>query len=387
MVIATPGRLAQLVTMGSVRFHAQHLQYLVLDEAERLFEPQFVGPLTEIHALLPPPGQRQTLMFSATITAAMLECNLGFAGNNNKLTSTATSSQNKNKNKKSSQKGGAADADADEADGDDDDDDESASMQRLPPMLHNPVFVQVSTADDAIVATLDQRYLFMPQSVKDVYLAHLLQRMKPDHAAYSPARSVIVFTSTCKGCELVAEVLTQLQIPNAALHSRISQTRRIASLRKFRSGSVRVLVATDVASRGLDIPTVAQVINFDVPRSLEDYIHRTGRTARAGREGQAVTLVTQFDVEIFGQIEDRVGRKMELFPDADEDDVLKLLKDVTDARKIAKIRLEEYDINAKKFGDDAVVIDERQVRKEGKERFLRAGMGKVGAGKKRMLAM
>lgn len=95
-----------------------------------------------------------------------------------------------------------------------------------------------------------------------------------------------------------------------SLHSLLPQSERTANLSRFRASAARLLVATDVASRGLDIPTVSLVVNFDVPRNPDDYVHRVGRTARAGREGEAVTLVGQRDVQLVLAIEKRVGRQM-----------------------------------------------------------------------------
>jgi ATP-dependent RNA helicase DDX49/DBP8 len=114
--------------------------------------------------------------------------------------------------------------------------------------------VQVFSDDDALVEQLDQRYLFMPQNIKEVYLVYLLS--KTNYAA----SSCIVFVSTCRGCEVITQLLHEVGVACESLHSRKSQSRRLASLGKFRSGQAKVLVATDVASRGLDIPTVQLVV-------------------------------------------------------------------------------------------------------------------------------
>lgn len=99
-------------------------------------------------------------------------------------------------------------------------------------------------------------------------------------------------------------MLTELDIPSVPLHSHLTQPQRLLSLAKFRAGQVPVLVTTDVGSRGLDIPEVALVVNWDCPRTGEDYVHRVGRTARAGRGGLAVTIITERDVELVKGIED-----------------------------------------------------------------------------------
>jgi len=120
----------------------------------------------------------------------------------------------------------------------------------------------------------------------------------------------------------------------------MNQTQRLGALNKFRSGKTSLLIATDVASRGLDIPSVDCVINFDIPNHSKDYIHRVGRTARAGRSGKALTFVTQYDVELFQRIEKLIGQKMEVYP-TDTDDVLVLLERVNEAQRIANMEVRE----------------------------------------------
>ncbi|CAN0310336.1 unnamed protein product, partial [Hapterophycus canaliculatus] len=107
------------------------------------------------------------------------------------------------------------------------------------------------------------------------------------------ARSVMIFVSKCRKCQELSETLLELGVDCTPLHSMLGQRRRTAALGKFKSQQTKVLVSTDVASRGLDIPAVDLVINFDVPRVATDYVHRVGRTARAGRRGRAISLVSQ----------------------------------------------------------------------------------------------
>ena len=127
----------------------------------------------------------------------------------------------------------------------------------------------------------------------------------------------------------------------------MSQPKRLGALNKFKSGERNILVATDVASRGLDIPSVDVVINYDVPANSKDYVHRVGRTARAGRSGRSVTLVTQYDVEMFQKIEHLTGVKMEQFA-AERDEVLLLLEQVSNAQRIATMQMRETDEGGKK---------------------------------------
>lgn len=186
-----------------------------------------------------------------------------------------------------------------------------------------------------------QSYVLVPQTVKQVYLVYIMCMEQ-----FSSA-SVIIFTSTCKGCEIISQLLTELEIDNVSLHSQKDQHRRLAALGKFKSSKARVLVATDVASRGLDIPTVELVLNFDVPRTQEDYVHRVGRTARAGRKGCAITLLSQYDIDIFKEIETYLGIRMDEF-NLSEDKVLELLNKVTQASQMAKIKMQNFDLTSRK---------------------------------------
>ncbi|XP_042371376.1 probable ATP-dependent RNA helicase DDX47 [Plectropomus leopardus] len=116
----------------------------------------------------------------------------------------------------------------------------------------------------------------------------------------------------------------------------VCQNKRLGALNKFKSKSRSVLLATDVASRGLDIPHVDCVINYDIPTHSKDYIHRVGRTARAGRSGKSITFVTQYDVELFQRIESLIGKKLPAFP-TQEEEVMMLVERVSEAQRFARL--------------------------------------------------
>ena len=183
----------------------------------------------------------------------------------------------------------------------------------------------------ATVAELDQKYILTPASVRDSYLVYILR----EHAEN---KSVIIFTHTCKNCQTLANMLWKCDLPCVALHSLKSQGERLAGLATFKSGLVKILVATDVASRGLDIPQVELVINSNVPAAPKDYIHRVGRTARAGRGGMAITLMTQYDVDRVKQIEATINTKLVEF-ETNENEVLPLLRAVMVARREAQLKV------------------------------------------------
>jgi ATP-dependent RNA helicase DDX47/RRP3 len=171
-----------------------------------------------------------------------------------------------------------------------------AKLQRA--SLTNPVRVEVSSKYQT-VSTLKSSYLFVPAKHKDSYFAYLMNELA--------GQTIIVFTHTCATTQRLALMLRALGFGAVPLHGQLSQPMRLSALNKFKAGERSILLATDVASRGLDVPSVDAVINYDVPVNSKDYIHRVGRTARAGRAGLAITVVTQYDVELYQRIEHMLG--------------------------------------------------------------------------------
>lgn len=198
-----------------------------------------------------------------------------------------------------------------------------AKLQRA--SLVDPVKIVVSKKYQTVKG-LRQTYIFCPAKYKDVYLCFVLNEMA--------GNSFMVFVATCEHAQRVALMLRNLGFGAIPLHGKMSQPKRLGALNKFRSGESKILVATDVASRGLDIPHVDVVANYDVPTHSKDYIHRVGRTARAGRSGVAITYVTQYDVELFQRIEHLIDKKMSQYP-TDREQVMILLERVTEAQRIA----------------------------------------------------
>ncbi|KAI7115619.1 ATP-dependent RNA helicase, partial [Hortaea werneckii] len=123
-------------------------------------------------------------------------------------------------------------------------------------------------------------------------------------------KPTIIFCNRTSTATLLEHLLRLLNHRVTSLHSGLQHTDRTNNLARFRARAARILIATDVAARGLDIPSISLVINYDLPRNPDDYIHRVGRTARAGRRGTAISLVGQRDVELVHAIEERVGREM-----------------------------------------------------------------------------
>ena len=310
IVVATPGRLAAMIRDGStLRLGAA--RFLVFDEADRLLHPQFGEDLATIAGALP--AKRQTLLFSATITPDVEAV--------------------------------------------------AASSVSTPHRF-------AATLKPQTVQSLTQRYLFVPSRVKMCYLFHLLQTMiwgdgggggdddddgDGSEGKSRRVKSAIVFVSTCRMCHQLREMALELEMPCVCLHAQASQKNRIKALGMFKSSTVPLLFATDVASRGLDIRRVGLVLNFDVPNDAAEYVHRVGRTARAGRGGIAITLVSQYDVELIQAIEAYVEKKLDLLEGIDEEKVLLLMKKVSTAQRIVRIKLSESDFDER--------ADERKQRR------------------------
>lgn len=258
VVIATPGRLADHIQTSGMDTVSglRRTRIVVLDEADRLLTPGPGSMLPDVETclgVLPPSSERQTCLFTATVTPEVM------------------------------------------------------ALKEMPRPKHKPpIFVcEVDAAAElAVPATLKQTYLTIPPIYREAYLHILL--LTPKNVS---RKSIIIFCNRTRTADLLERLLRGLDHSVTSLHSKLPQSVRNSNLSRFRARASRILVASDVASRGLDIPEVDLVINYDVPRNPDDYIHRVGRTARAGHEGEAVTMVGREDVELLLSIEARVGQK------------------------------------------------------------------------------
>ena len=381
-VVATPGRLAELLR-GPSPPRLSHVRFLVLDEADRLLTANsgFEKDVAELllHCNRNKRTQCQTLLFSATMTRSLESVEeIAGAGKGRlplkKFVIRDDEKDQKNKRQKvmenESDEGSENDiAECGNDDGDIDlDAEKKATEEALTPK---------------IPAGLKQEYIFMPSRVRDAYLLTTIRTMlsnggrakdtKGRHAwrggrkvSLGPpdgnhsdsddedegkCRSTIVFVATCERAALVSGILTEVGVENVALHSLLSQNRRLAALAKFKSQQVRVLVATDIASRGLDVPTVDLVINSELPRNPVSYVHRIGRTARAGRRGRAISLVSEQDVSLVHAAEEITGRPLEKCSEITDDAAIRMLGPVTKAARLAKMKLMDigFDELVKKF--------------------------------------
>ncbi|KAI5172429.1 ATP-dependent RNA helicase DDX47/RRP3 [Nematocida sp. LUAm3] len=194
-------------------------------------------------------------------------------------------------------------------------------------ILNNPLFFHV-TEHLSTPSALLQNYIFLPQKYKDVYLCDIISKMGPI--------KTIVFVSTCVSAEKLEMLLLRMGELVCSVHGNKQQHERSSIIEGFRTGAQNILIATDVLARGIDIPSVRTIINYDVPECAKDYIHRVGRTARAGASGRSITFVTQYDVEEFQRLEISAKCKMQEYH-VDKESIEQLMDVVMEAKRDVEI--------------------------------------------------
>lgn len=249
LLIATPGRLLDHITQKTANL--SQVQFLILDEADRMLDMGFLPDLQRIISLIP--AQRQTLLFSATFSPEIKKLAQSY--------------------------------------------------------LRNPITVEVAR-NNAAADTVRQIVHMVPsERKKDAVVKVLNARIQQ-----GLSRQAIVFTNSRIGCSKLASALERSGIKAGAIHGDKSQIERMQILDAFKKGVVDVLVATDVAARGLDIADMPCVINHELPFNAEDYVHRIGRTGRAGAQGDAIALVDSSEEKLLLDIEKLMNRKLTRMP-------------------------------------------------------------------------
>ena len=246
VLVATPGRLLDHIEAKNAVLN--QVEYVVLDEADRMLDIGFLPDLQRILSYLPK-GNRQTLLFSATFSPEIRKLAQSY--------------------------------------------------------LQDPITVEVARPN-ATATNVEQRFYSVAEDDKRAVVRQLIKTRALTQA--------LVFVNSKLGAARLARSFEREGLKTAALHGDKSQDERLKSLDAFKRGEVELLVATDVAARGLDIVDLPAVFNFDVPFNAEDYVHRIGRTGRAGASGLAVTLVDRDDVRLVGDIERLIKKKIELEP-------------------------------------------------------------------------
>lgn len=243
VLVGTPGRLIDYFKQGV--YGLKRIQVMVLDEADRMFDLGFIKDIRYVLRRLPPPEQRLSMLFSATLGHRVLE--LAYEH------------------------------------------------------MNNPKLVQIEP--DKVTADRVRQVLYFPSNEEKVpLLIGLLKSMD--------ARRTMVFVNTKREAERLEAYLTVNGVQAQAISGDVPQKKRLAMLRDFQSGDLPVLIATDVASRGLHIPGVSHVVNYDLPQDREDYVHRIGRTARAGESGDAISFGCEQYVFSLPEIEEYIGHKL-----------------------------------------------------------------------------
>jgi ATP-dependent RNA helicase RhlE len=243
IVIATPGRLLDLMNQGFVKLN--DVQYFVLDEADRMLDMGFINDMKKVIAKLP--TKRQTLFFSATAAPSIM-----------KLANT---------------------------------------------ILHNPVSVTV-TPVSSTVSVIKQSVYFVDRNKKRGLLKHLIKSENIDHA--------LIFTRTKRGADKVAKDLNADGVKAEAIHGNKSQGARERALKGFKDRAIRILVATDIASRGIDVDKLSHVINYEIPEVAETYVHRIGRTGRAGESGIAISMCDREETKYLKEINKLIKKEIDV---------------------------------------------------------------------------
>lgn len=252
ILVATPGRLLDLIDQRALTL--RDVEIFVLDEADQMMDLGFIVPLKRVAKLLP--QNRQSLFFSATMPQAI----------------------------------------------------EALGKQ----FINNPVKVEVAP-QSTTAERVEQRAIFINQSEKQALLTMTLRSGLADDAQDKIDRAII-FTRTKHGADRVVRHLIPAGIEAAAIHGDKSQGQRTAALKGFREGRIKVLVATDIAARGIDVSGVSHVFNFEIPNVAEQYVHRIGRTARAGADGIALSFIAEDERPYIKQIERLTGVKLTVLP-------------------------------------------------------------------------
>jgi ATP-dependent RNA helicase RhlE len=241
ILVATPGRLFDLVSQGYIKLHRTEI--LILDEADHMLDLGFIKDINDLIRFLP--KKRQTLFFSATI--------------NPKIKKLAYS------------------------------------------LVSKPIRIQVSPKNP-VAKNIDHKVAFIEMDDKRAFLERLVNE--------NPEAKILVFVRTKVRAERVKKAMERVEIKSETIHSDKEQKERTVTLDRFKRGYIKLLIATDVSARGIDIPSVDFVVNYDLPEVAENYVHRVGRTGRGKKKGQAVAFCSTDEKEILTEIEEFLGKEI-----------------------------------------------------------------------------
>ncbi|MEE3216985.1 MAG: DEAD/DEAH box helicase [Pseudomonadota bacterium] len=312
ILVATPGRLLDLIDQKA--FTLDKVEVLVLDEADQMLDLGFIHALRRISQLVP--EDRQTLFFSATMPKQIQEL--------------------------------------------------------VGKYCHNPVKVSV-TPESTTAERIDQFLFMVQQDEKQTLLEMILSERHPVPGKFE---RVLIFARTKHGCDRIVKKLSQSGIPANAIHGNKSQPQRERALGEFRSAKTPILVATDVAARGIDIPGVSHVLNYELPNVPEQYVHRIGRTARAGRDGIAIAFCAEDERDYLKDIRKKTDAEFERL--ALPDNFRAVVEGVGPTKREQKPRLVRPKVRP--AGDAARKPKPKQKHTARKGKPAGAGSGGAGAG-------
>jgi ATP-dependent RNA helicase RhlB len=284
LLVGTPGRLIDYLKQRV--WSPRHVEVLVIDEADRMFDMGFIADLRFILRRLPPHDKRQSALFSATLSFRVLELTWEFMNNPTQIT----------------------------------------------------IMPQQKTAE-----RVEQMLLHVGRDEKFPLLLGLLKREGGDR--------ILIFTNTREEARRLEDRLTRNRYETRALTGDVDQRKRLKILNDFKEGRLPVLVATDVASRGLHIEAVSHVVNWDLPQDAEDYVHRIGRTARAGAGGKAIALVDEASALYLESIEKFIGQKIPVEWADDNLFVSEIKPTAEERRRFAEERRARFEARGGRFGD------------------------------------
>lgn len=241
ILVATPGRLVDLINQKKVDL--SQIKYLVLDEADTMLD---MGFIKDVRAIIgKTPKNRQTLLFSATMSPAIKELTTKF--------------------------------------------------------MNNPITVKTKTDKVTADKVIEELYYVDTNNKTNLLLKLISTKEKP---------STLIFTRTKHGANKLVEQLEVFDIKTSVIHGNKTQSNRVKALSDFKNGKTRIMIATDIAARGIDISDLGLVINYDVPEKNELYVHRIGRTARAGKDGRSVTLCSSAEISNLKDVEKLIGHSL-----------------------------------------------------------------------------
>lgn len=281
ILIATPGRLFDLVSQGYIQLHSA--EFLILDEADHMLDLGFIKDIRDLIRFLP--RKRQTLFFSATIDEEIKD--LAYS------------------------------------------------------LVKNPIRIQISPKDP-VSKNVNHSVVFVAMDDKRFFLERLVKE--------NPESKILVFVRTKVRCERVQAAMQRVGIESVFMHGGKDQHDRLETLNTFRSGKVKMLIATDVSARGIDIADVEYVVNYDLPEHPENYVHRVGRTGRGKNKGFAYSFCDESEKPMLKAIEDYIGKEVKVLEITN--DGYKEVQDFTDSKvlDISKIIEELTPIPNKRYG-------------------------------------